>query len=88
MTEPQPFDLDDLNMRRNEILTKLEREGYDIQETWAILVRALAVAMVGNADTEEKLAEMVDLTKQAIEEDARVWLEFCRARRTTGFALN
>ena len=76
MTHPQTFDLDDLDKRRNEILRELEGDGYDIQEIWAILVRALAVAVVGNAETEEKLAEMMELTKQTIEEDAREWLKF------------
>ena len=28
------------------------------------------------AETEEKLAEMMELTKQTIEEDAREWLKF------------
>jgi hypothetical protein len=76
MTDPQTFDLDDLDKRRNEIIRKLKGDGYDIEEIWAILVRALAVAVVGNAETEEKLAEMMELTKQTIEEDAREWLKF------------
>jgi len=76
MTDPQTFDLDDLDKRRNEIIRKLKGDGYDIEEIWAILVRALAVAVVGNAQTEQKLVEMMELTKQTIEEDAREWLKF------------
>jgi hypothetical protein len=78
MADPQTFDLDDLDKRRNEIIRKLKGDGYDIEEIWAILVRALAVAVVGNARTEEKLAEMIELTKQTIEEGAREWLKFSR----------
>jgi len=36
----------------------------------------VAVAVVGNAETEEKLPEMMELTKQTIEEAAREWLKF------------
>ena len=64
MSKPQPFEHVGTDMRRDEILTQ---DGYEADEHWATLVRALAV-MVGSA-------EITAWSKQSIEIVARQFPE-------------
>jgi hypothetical protein len=54
----------DADMRRNEILEELHKDGYAQAEQWAILVRAAAVVISRIMESEEDLASFAEQTKE------------------------
>jgi hypothetical protein len=64
----------DIDMRRDEILAELEKDGYGQHSQWTILLRALAV-VIGDCDSEKALEAMTAETRRLIKLVARQYFD-------------
>jgi hypothetical protein len=74
----------DMDMRRNEILEELHKDGYAQAEQWAILVRAAAVVISRIMENEEGLASLAERTKEVVTLVARQYFDQAQKRKKQG----